>query len=160
MKFKCAFLELVAITLLSLPIWGQQEAAGWKPVESAFGRSGKLQPDGAFKFSMPRKDLNVTVAGTPVKAGLALGSWTAFNRSGDNAMAMGDLVLIEGEVEPVMLKLQQGGIDITALHNHVLNETPRIMYMHVSGHGNAVKLAQALHDALALTKTPPESAAP
>jgi biotin operon repressor len=73
---------------------------------------------------------------------------------------MGDLVLIESEVEPVMLKLQQEGIDITALHNHVLNESPRIMYMHISAHGNAVKLAQALHDALAVTKTPPESATP
>ena len=160
MKSSRTFFALSALSLLSLPIWGQQDAASWKPVESAFGRSGKLQPDGAFKFSMPRKDLNVTVAGTPIKAGLALGSWAAFNGSGDNAMAMGDLVLIESEVEPVMLKLQQEGIDITALHNHVLNESPRIMYMHISAHGNAVKLAQALHDALALTKTPPESAAP
>ena len=160
MRFKGTFLALLTISLLSFQTWGQQEAASWKPVETAFGRSGKLQPDGAFKFSMPRKDLNVTVAGTSIKAGLALGSWTAFMGNGDNAMAMGDLVLTEGEVEPVMLKLQQGGIDITALHNHVLNESPRVMYMHISGHGNAVKLAQATHDALALTKTPPESAAP
>src|SRR5207237_1844524 len=159
MKFKCAFLALVAISLLSFPIWGQQEAAGWKPVESAFGRSGKLQPDGAFKFSMPRKDLNVTVAGTPIKAGLALGSWVAFKGDVGNTMVMGDLVLTEAEVEPVMLKLQQGGVDITALHNHLLNESPRVMYMHISGHGNAVKLAHSLHDALALTKTPPESGA-
>jgi biotin operon repressor len=160
MRFKRTFLALITISLLSFQTWGQQEASSWKPVETALDRSGKLQPDGAFKFSMPRKDLNVTVAGTPIKAGLALGSWAAFNGSGDNAMAMGDLVLIESEVEPVMLKLQQEGIDITALHNHVLNESPRIMYMHISAHGNAVKLAQALHDALAVTKTPPESATP
>jgi hypothetical protein len=160
MRFNRTFLALFTLVMLSLPIWGQQEAARWKPVENAFGRSGKLQPDGAFKFSMPRRDLTVTVAGTPIKAGLALGSWAAFSGSGDNAMAMGDLVLTEGEVEPVMLKLQQGGIEITALHNHVLNESPRVMYMHISGHGNATKLAQAVHDALALTKTPPESTAP
>src|SRR5437899_10295088 len=151
---------LISLVLLSVQIWAQQDAATWKPVETAFGRSGKLQPDGAFKFSMPRKDLNVSVAGTSIKAGLALGSWTAFKGDAGNAMVMGDLVLTEAEVEPVMLKLQQGGIDITALHNHVLNESPRVMYMHISGHGNATKLAQSIQDALALTKTPAESTAP
>jgi len=160
MRFKPAFLALIAISMLSLSIWAQQDASSWRPVETSFGRSGKLQPDGAFKFSMPRKDLNVTVAGTAIKPGLALGSWVAFKGDGGNSMAMGDLVLIESEVEPVMLKLQQGGVDITALHNHVLNESPRVMYMHISGHGNATKLAQAIQDALALTKTPAESTAP
>src|SRR4051812_8441488 len=153
-------LVLVIISLLSFQAWAQQDASNWKPVETSFGRSGKIQPDGAFKFSMPRKDLNVTVAGTPIKAGLALGSWVAFKGDGGNSMVMGDLVLTEAEVEPVMLKLQQGGVDITALHNHVLNESPRVMYMHISGHGNAAKLAQAIHDALALSKTPGESTAP
>src|SRR3954469_20559498 len=132
MRFKPAFLTLIAISILSLSIWAQQDASNWKPVEAAFGRSGKLQPDGAFKFSMPRKDLNVTVAGTPIKAGLALGSWVAFKGDVGNSMVMGDLVLTEAEVEPVMLKLQQGGLDITAVHNHVLNESPRVMYMHIS----------------------------
>jgi uncharacterized protein DUF1259 len=153
-------LALITSFLMSLQVWAQQNSGTWKPVETALGRSGKLQPDGAFKFSMPRKDLNVSVAGTPIKAGLALGSWTAFKGDAGNAMVMGDLVLTEAEVEPAILKLQQGGIDITALHNHVLNESPRVMYMHIGGHGNAAKLAQAIHDALALTKTPPESAAP
>ena len=152
-------LALIAISLFSLQMWAQQETAQWKPVETALGRSGKSQSDGAFKFSMPRKDLKVSVAGTPLKAGLALGSWAAFKGAGDNAMLMGDLVLTESEVEPVMLKLQQGGIEITALHNHLLNESPRVMYMHISGHGSAAKLAHSLHDALALTKTPPESGA-
>jgi Domain of Unknown Function (DUF1259) len=161
MRFTRTSLALLTVSLLSLPIWAQQqEAAAWKPVETAFGRSGKLQPDGAFKFSMPRKDLSVAVSGTPIKAGLALGSWTAFKGDAANAMVMGDLVLAEAEVEPVMLKLQQGGVDITALHNHVLNESPRVMYMHIAGHGDAANLARAIHDALALTKTPPESAAP
>ena len=131
----------------------------WKPVEDALGRTGKVQSDGALKFAMPRKDLKVTVDGTPIKPGLALGSWAAFSSSGDNAMVMGDLVLVEDEVGPVMAKLQQGGIEVTALHNHVLHESPRVMYMHIAGHGNAAKLAQAIHDAVALTGTPAESPA-
>ena len=131
-----------------------QGGAAWKPVEGALGRSGKMQPDGSFKFSMPRKDMNVTVGGTPIKAGLALGSWAAFKGTASNAMVMGDLVLAESEVERVMLKLEQDGIDVTAVHNHLLNESPRVMYMHILGHGDATKLAQSIHDALALTKTP------
>src|SRR5438270_1528555 len=126
----------------------------WKQVEDALGQSGKIQPGDVLKFSMPRKDLQVTVNGTQVKPGLALGSWAAFKRMGDTTMLMGDLVLTTDEVEPVMLKLQEGGIEETALHNHLLGESPRVMYMHIAGHGDAVKLARALHDALALTKTP------
>ena len=169
MRSNHRLLAVIGVFLLSLQAWGQQEAATWKPVEAALGRSGKPQPDGAFKFSMPRKDLKVTVGGptdplgilesaTQVKPGLALGAWAAFSGSADNAMLMGDLVLTEAEVEPVMLKLQEGGIEITALHNHLLGESPRVMYMHISGHGNGTKLGQVLHDALALTKTPPDSA--
>src|SRR6266496_3391358 len=130
-----------------------------KSVESALGRTGKVQSDGPLKFAMPRKDLKVTVAGTAIKPGLALGSWCAFSSSGDSAMVMGDLVLVEDEVAPVMAKLQESGIEITALHNHVLHETPRVIYMHIGGHGNAAKLSQAIHDALAATGTPPESPA-
>ncbi len=136
-----------------------QTPAEWKPVEDALGRTGKVQSDGPLKFSMPRKDLRVTVDGTSIKAGLALGSWSAFSASGDNAMVMGDLVLTEDEVAPVMAKLQQGGIEITALHNHVLHESPRVMYMHIAGHGNAAKLSQAIHAALAVTGTPAETPA-
>lgn len=131
------------------------KAAQWKPVEGAMNRPGKAQPDGTYKFSMPRKDLKVTVHGTPIKAGLALGSWVAFEGTPDHAMAMGDLVLTENEVEPVMLKLQEEGIQETAVHNHLLHENPRVLYMHIEGHGEAVKLAKAVHDALALTQTPP-----
>ena len=133
---------------------GADASVGWKPVETALGRPGKLQPGDVYKFGMPRSDLHVTVDGTLIKTPLALGSWLAFKKMGDQVMVMGDLVLSEDEVEPVMLKLQQGGIEQTALHNYVLHETPRVMYMHVAGHGNAVQLATALHDALALTKTP------
>src|SRR5258708_12695711 len=87
----------------------------WKPVEDALGRSGKVQSDGAFKFSMPRKDLKVTVAGTPIKPGLALGSWTAFSVSGDNAMVMGDLGLPKDQHAPSMPKLQSRQVQHTPL---------------------------------------------
>jgi hypothetical protein len=126
----------------------------WKSVEQALGRTGQAQPDGAYKFGMPRGDLKVSVSGTEVKPALALGSWLGFSAPGENAMMMGDLVLLEDEVSSVMAKLEQGGIEVTALHNHVLHETPRVMYMHVAGHGNAVRLAQTMKDVLAVTKTP------
>jgi len=138
----------------------QNTSQGWKTVEDALGRKGSAQPGDVYKFSMPRSDLKVTVAGTPIKAGLALGSWLAFKRTGNDAVVMGDLVLTESEVEPVMAKLQEEGVEQTAVHNHLLNETPRVLYMHVAGHGDPVKLATALKDALALTKTPSASPAP
>jgi hypothetical protein len=152
-------IAVLLFTLASASAAFSQTPPEWKPIETALGRSGKVQPDGALKFSMPRKDLKVTVDGTPIKPGLALGSWAAFSSSGENAMVMGDMVLTEGEVDAVMAKLQQGGIEITALHNHVLHETPRIMYMHIAGHGNAAKLAQSLLEALSATRTPAESPA-
>ncbi len=126
----------------------------WKSVEQALGRTGQAQPDGAYKFGMPRGDLKVTIGGAEVKPALALGSWLAFSSPGENAMMMGDLVLTEDEVSSVMAKLEQGGVEVTALHNHVLHETPRVMYMHVARHGNAVRLAQTMKEVLALTKTP------
>jgi|SwirhisoilCB1_FD_contig_51_1746507_length_4546_multi_4_in_0_out_0_3 hypothetical protein len=129
-------------------------SADWKAVDEAMGRSGQDQPDGARKYGMPRKDLNVTVNGSQVKPGLALGSWAAFNHPGQNAMVMGDLVLTEDEVAPVMQKLHAEGLEVTALHNHLLHETPRVMYMHIHGKGDAATLAKAVHDALAETKTP------
>ena len=132
----------------------------WKQVEGAMGRSGQVQPDGVIKFSMPRKDLHVVVNGVEVKPGLALGSWAAFKRDGADAMVMGDLVLTEEEVEPVMLKLQEGGVQESALHNHLIGELPRVMYMHIAGHGDSVQLAKTIHEALALTKTPAPEANP
>ncbi len=129
-------------------------ASGWGNVEKALGRTGTLLPDGVFKVSMPRSDLNVTVGDVHVAPALALGSWVAFKDTGNGSMVMGDLVLAEGEVSPVMEKLQQGGVEQTALHNHLLGETPRVLYMHIAGHGDPVRLAGAIHDALALTGTP------
>jgi hypothetical protein len=126
----------------------------WKAVEQAMGKAGALQPGGVFKFSLPRADLGVTVGGVQVKPALALGAWVAFKKLGDAAVVMGDLVLTEDEVTPVLAKLQEAGIEQTALHNHVLQESPRVMYMHIEGHGDAAKLAQGIRAALALTKTP------
>src|SRR5215467_424453 len=127
----------------------------WKPVEDAMGRPGQTQPDGALKFGLPRGDMKVTVSGVEVKPALALGSWVAFNKPGQDSMVMGDLVLAEDEVEPVMMSLESAGVQVTALHNHVLRESPRVMYMHIGGHGDAVKLASAIKQAIGLTKTPP-----
>jgi hypothetical protein len=126
----------------------------WRPVVQALGRSGQPQADGAYKVGLPRGDMKVTVEGVQVKPTLALGSWLAFSSPGSDAMVMGDLVLSEDEVSPVMLALQENGLEITALHNHVLHETPRVVYMHIAGHGDAVKLAGALKKVIALTGTP------
>ena len=124
------------------------------------GRAGQDQPDGTHKYALPRKDMNVTVGGVQIKAGLALGSWVAFKATSQgNAMVMGDLVLAEDEVGPVMAELQSGGIEITALHNHLIGETPRVMYMHIHGMGNAASLGKAIHSAIAKTKTPDAGAA-
>jgi hypothetical protein len=126
----------------------------WKQVEDAMGRSGQLQPGNVLKFSMPRKDLHVSLAGVEIKPGLALGSWAAFKREGSDAMVMGDLVLLENELGPVMKKLQEAGINESAVHNHLIGESPRILYMHLASHGNAAQMAKAIRDALALTGTP------
>jgi hypothetical protein len=119
-----------------------------------------MLPGNVIRFGMPRKDLHISLGGVEIKPGLALGSWAAFKLDTGSAMVMGDLVLTEDEVEPVMLKLQEGGINESAIHNHLIGESPHVMYMHVSSHGDAVKMAKAIHDALALTKTPgPDNAA-
>jgi hypothetical protein len=135
---------------------GQQQgmATDWKPVERALGKGGSVQPGDVYKVSLPRSDLLITVRGVQVKAPLALGSWVAFKKMGNMTMVMGDLVLTEDEVTPVLTKLQEGGVEQTALHNHVLHESPRVMYMHISAMGDGVKIAKAIHDALALSKTP------
>jgi hypothetical protein len=158
---------LLVLLLSSLTAWSQAPkatkapaTADWKDVDTAMGRAGQDQPDGTHKYALPRKDMNVSVNGVQIKAGLALGSWVAFKATSQgNAMAMGDLVLAEDEVAPVMAELQSGGIDITALHNHLLGETPRVMYMHIHGMGNAANLAKAIHQAIAKTKTPDAGAA-
>lgn len=130
----------------------------WKAVERAMGRTGAMQPGDVYRFSMPRSDLTVTVQGVRLRPALALGSWIAFKAAGDGATAMGDLVLQESEVAPVMSRLQQAGVEQTAVHHHVLHETPRVVYMHVHGHGDPVKIAEGVRAALKLTSTPPQAA--
>jgi hypothetical protein len=157
--YKQAFL-IVAILFVSLANAlaqgaGEQKAADWKAVEDVFGFRPANLPGGVARFNMPRKDLHVTIDDTEVKPGLALGAWAAFYRVGDNdAMIMGDLVLTEDEVAPVMKALQDGGVEVTAIHNHLLRESPKIMYIHMGGHGDPVKLAHAVKHAVSLTKSP------
>ncbi len=130
-------------------------APDWKAVDQAMGRGGKMQPGDVYKYSFPRGDLSVKAAGVAIKPALALGGWVAFKGTGGDAMAMGDLVLAEREVTPVLTKLQELGVNPTALHNHVLRESPRVMYLHIEARGAPVKIAQAVHAALVLTNTPP-----
>ena len=137
---------------LSLTLMAQENA--WKDVDAAMGRTGQMQAGGVYKYSMSRRDLKVTKEGITIAPGLALGSWVAFQKMEDQAMLMGDLVLTEDEVEPVMLSLQEHGIEQTSIHNHLLGETPHIVYMHIEGHGNPVTLGKSVASALALTKTP------
>jgi len=131
-----------------------QTGADWKSVEQALGKAGSMQPGDVYKVSLPRSDLKVTVGGVELKPALALGSWLAFKKSSDMTLVMGDLVLTEDEVTPVLTKLEEGGVEVTALHNHVLHESPRVMYMHIHAMGDGAKLAKSIHDALALSRTP------
>jgi hypothetical protein len=131
-------------------------AAGidWAQVGQALGKQGAVLPGDVYKAGFPRTDLKVTVDGVPIKPTLALGSWVAFRQEGEGAMFMGDLALTESEVSPVMKSLIDGGVEITAVHNHLLRASPAVIYMHFAGHGDPVKLAQTLHAALALSHTP------
>lgn len=149
-------------SLLLLLLAAANPQTDWKPVEQALGRAGSLQPGGVYKVGFPRSDLAVVAGGVAIKPALALGSWAAFKESGGHAMVMGDLVLLESEVNRVISALQSGGIEQSAVHNHLIGESPRVLYVHFGGHGDAAALARTLHDALALTKTPlaaPASAA-
>src|SRR5262250_3693619 len=126
----------------------------WKAVEQALGKSGQLQSGDVFRVGMPRTDLNVTVKGVPVKPGFALGSYAAFKQVGDHTMVMGDLVLLDAEVPAVMSGLFANGLDVTAVHNHLNEMSPHVMYMHYEGRGDAVQLAKGLRTALSASATP------
>ena len=128
-------------------------------IDQLLGHSGQKTGD-VYRVGLPRTDLHVQLGGIALKPGFALGSWAAFSGTDTNATVMGDLVLTESEIGPVMSKLRAAGFEITGMHNHLLNETPHVMYMHYMGHGNARKIAQSLRDALAESKTPLTSAPP
>src|SRR2546425_8614542 len=131
----------------------------WDAVAKAIGRSGTEMPGCGYRVGIGRGDLTVTVDGVQIKPPLALGSYLAFQKAGKEAMVMGDLVLLQEEVNPVMKKLIEQGIQITAIHNHLLRATPQVMYMHYQGRGDAAKLAAAVRSALEESKTPLEAPA-
>src|SRR3954463_16012669 len=154
------FLRVVA-TIFAFAIFTSTAAAQgeWDGVAKAIGRPGTEMPGGVYRVGIGRSDLTVMVDGVQVKASLALGSYLAFKKAGKEAMVMGDLVLLQEEVNPVMKKLIEQGIQITAIHNHLLRATPQVMYMHYQGHGDAAKLAAAVRTALQESKTPLEAPA-
>lgn len=145
----------IAITLCLAASAASAQTSNWSPVEAAMGRSAVMQPGDVARFNFPRSDLTVTVNGVTLKPAFALGGWVAMKQLGNGqAMAMGDLVLLDSEVGAVMSALQAGGIEQSALHNHLLGESPHVMYMHVMAHGDAVKLATTIRGALAKSATP------
>jgi hypothetical protein len=149
---------LILISILFVPITVLAQGLDSATIDKALGRSGQKLGD-VYKVGFPRTDLRVSVHGVAIKPGLALGSWAAFIGTDDNAMVMGDLVLLEDELNPVMEKLRLAGFEISAVHNHLLEETPPVMYMHYMGHGAASQLATSLRAALAVSKTPLEKPA-
>jgi hypothetical protein len=144
---------------------GAQAAGPWANVEQTLGRAGAAQPGGVIRFGFPRSDLHVRVGDVDVKPALALGSWVAFKHvAGGQVIAMGDLVLTNDEVNPVISALQRGGVEQTALHNHLLGGVPNTMYLHISAHGRELDVARTIRQALDATRTPmgatPAAAAP
>ena len=147
------------ICVLSFPMLVRAQGVTTAPIDQALGRSGQKTGD-VYKVSFPRTDLHVSVHGLAIKPGLALGSWAAFLGTDDNAMVMGDLVLLEDEVNPVIEKLRSADFEISAVHNQLIDETPHVMYIHYMGHGSASHLAAALREGLATSKTSLEKPAP
>jgi len=133
------------------------QAIDWQKIDDAFGRKPAAVAGDVHRYGFPRTDLNVTLDGVAIKPALALGGWVAFKPMGRDVMVMGDLVLLETEINPVMAKMIENGLEITAVHNHLLRANPATFYMHVGGHGDPVKLATAIRDALSVSKTPLES---
>src|SRR5215217_481380 len=125
----------------------------WGKVDAALGRKAAVTGD-VHRYGFPRTDLNVTLDGVTIKPALALGGWVAFKPMHGGAMVMGDLVLLDTEISPVMTKAIANGLEITAIHNHVLRGSPATFYMHVGGHGDPVKIAAVIRDALSASKTP------
>lgn len=144
---------LIVVSILVFPIAVAAQGLDMAKIDQVLGRSGQKMGD-VYKVGFPRTDLHVVVHGVAIRPGFALGSWAAFLGSNDDAHVMGDLVLLQDEVNPVMEKLRAAGFEITAVHNHLLDESPRLMYMHYMGHGPAAQLASSLRAALAVSKTP------
>lgn len=146
------------ICVLSFPILVRAQGMTTAGIDQVLGRTGQKTGD-VYRVSFPRTDLHVSISGLAIKPGLALGSWAAFIGTDDNAMVMGDLVLLDRELNPVMTKLRSAGFEITAVHNHLMEEIPKVLYLHYMGHGGAAQLATALRAALSVSKTPLEKPA-
>jgi hypothetical protein len=154
------FTHIALLIGLSLALSAGAADYDWSKLDQAMGRKGADQPGGVHKYSFPRSDLHITVDGTPIKPALALGGWIAFQSMGTGAMFMGDLVLTDAEISPVMKRLIDDGVEISAVHNHLLRTSSPVFYMHVGGSGDPVKLAKTLNAALALSQTPLNAAPP
>jgi hypothetical protein len=127
----------------------------WSKVDQVLGRRGTEQAGGVHRYGFPRSDMKVTVDGVAIKPSFALGGWVAFDpMSSGETMVMGDLVLTDTEISPVMKKLLDDGLEVSAIHNHLLRTSVPVFYMHVGGQGDPVKLAESIRSALALSKTP------
>src|ERR1700681_1687630 len=152
MKHRLTLLALGAALLTSMP--ARAADIDWKKVDAALGKTAAVSGE-VRRYGLPRSDLQVTLDGVAIKPALALGGWVAFAPMHDQAMVMGDLVLLETEITPVMTKLLESGLDITAIHNHVLRASPATFYMRVAGHGDPEKMAAAIRAALSSeSKTP------
>ena len=149
---------LTFICVLTFPTLLRAQGVTTAPIDQALGRSGQKTGD-VYRVSFPRTDLHVSLKGVAIKPGLALGSWAAFLGTDDNAMVMGDLVLLEEELNPVMAKLRSSGFEISAVHNHLMEENPKVLYLHYMGHGSSKQLATSLRTALEASKTPLEKPA-
>jgi hypothetical protein len=132
------------------------QALDWTRVDHAMEREGMLQEGGVRRYSMPRSDLHVTSRGVRIQPAFALGSWVAMTASGpDEVVVMGDLVLTEEELGPVLSILREGGIGPSAIHQHLFDHDPPVWWAHVHAHGEPTALANTLSLALELTGTPP-----
>ena len=148
------------LSLLLMAIESLGQINDWSAVEKIFGKRGNVQ-EGVFKITFPRTDLKVKVGDFNVAPGLALTSWVGLIRTGNNkmnmeneSMMMGDLVLSENEVATVISKIVSVNLEVTAVHNHLIGELPTIKYVHFSGKGDAVKLAEAIKSVISVTGTP------
>src|SRR5207248_3877094 len=144
---------LLGGALIALAASANAQEIDWAKVDAAFGRKAAVTGD-VHRYGFPRTDLAVTLDGVAIKPALALGGWVAFKPAHGGAMVMGDLVLLESEIAPVMTTLIQNGLEITAVHNHILRANPATFYMHVGGHGDPAKIATTLIQALQSSKTP------
>src|SRR3954462_5101145 len=151
--------KTIALLSFMVPAAAQAQSIDWQKVDAAMGRSATVSGE-VHRYGFPRSDLQPTLDGVTIKPSLALGGWVAFMPMRDHAMVIGDLVLLESEVNPVMAKLLEGGLDITAIHNHLLRANPATFYMHVGGIGDPVKMAEVIKIALAQSKTPPAATPP